>query len=761
MASPLSFRSRPARSGASGSSRTPSDSAPAEKSRHLLFFRPSELYVVLAATLVLSSARVFYGYLHAQTEHVALWFSPQIFAELAAGTRRSLWSAPLDDVFIHFDFARSAARGFPFQWSEGNGYSSGGTSLLYPLVLALGYVAGYRDLRLMLFAAIVAAVSVFATLLFARRLFSRLPPALSLFLPPLFLSIGGLDWSLYSGMEVALFLASWSLCLVFWDDFLGLVEMQKSTRASALLLSLSLMVMVATRPEAAPLAALFGLSAAWPLAREGKRRSAFECILMLGLPSAIVVIAQYLVNKALTGDGTAAGGLSKLELHHPYMTSTQVWESWLSFVRYQFERLSLHHLSGTPGVGFLFWPLAMVGLIFPATRRYAALLWASMVVWTCLVALNGQVRWQNERYAMPTLAWLLMATALGVAGTVDWALRRKSPARAFVGLSTTLLAVGLVVQQAPRFRDQVWFFGRASRNILEQHIRTGEYLAGAMAPRPRRVLVSDAGAIPYASDLPALDLIGLGGYAGLPMARATRLGVGAAVELIEHLPRSSLPDVLALYPSWWGDFALWFGRPLASFPVRGNVICGGLNMQVYAPDWSPLELSGAPFSARPGESAIDALDVADLISEKAHSFRLSHKSVGFVDMKLLADPRDQHRGLFDAGRLLTGDIRLFFSLEGFREGRPAALLVRVAPAQDIELQLEVLGKSPATLLEKVKAADSWQEIRIPLPPLEGSASFSVSVPRGAAQIYHIFAVEPNEPSPGPSGSPSLRVRQAP
>jgi hypothetical protein len=59
------------------------------------------------------------------------------------------WSAPLDDVFIHFDFARSAARGYPFQWSEGNGYSSGGTSLLYPLVLALGYRIGYDGQQLM------------------------------------------------------------------------------------------------------------------------------------------------------------------------------------------------------------------------------------------------------------------------------------------------------------------------------------------------------------------------------------------------------------------------------------------------------------------------------------------------------------------------------------------------------------------------------------------------------------------------------------
>jgi hypothetical protein len=48
------------------------------------------------------------------------------------------WSAPLDDVFIHFDYARATARGYPFQWSEGNGFSSGNTSLSYPFALPSG-----------------------------------------------------------------------------------------------------------------------------------------------------------------------------------------------------------------------------------------------------------------------------------------------------------------------------------------------------------------------------------------------------------------------------------------------------------------------------------------------------------------------------------------------------------------------------------------------------------------------------------------------
>ncbi len=84
-------------------------------------------------------------------------------------------SAPLDDVFIHFDYARATALGHPFEWTVGNGYSSGNTSLTYPFVLAFGWLVGFTGRSLMKWAAILAAVSVFGALLAARRLFIEGP----------------------------------------------------------------------------------------------------------------------------------------------------------------------------------------------------------------------------------------------------------------------------------------------------------------------------------------------------------------------------------------------------------------------------------------------------------------------------------------------------------------------------------------------------------------------------------------------------------
>src|SRR5436190_3118793 len=141
------------------------------------------LYGLWAAVLTLLCACRFYSSMRLQTTYADLFRDPPAF-EMAARGALGPWSAPLDDVFIHFDFARQAARGHPFEWSPGAGYSSGGTSLLYPFVLVPGFWLRLGGLNLMLWAAVVACISVFGSMLALRRLFGELPRAASYLLPP-------------------------------------------------------------------------------------------------------------------------------------------------------------------------------------------------------------------------------------------------------------------------------------------------------------------------------------------------------------------------------------------------------------------------------------------------------------------------------------------------------------------------------------------------------------------------------------------------
>ena len=706
--------------------------------------RSGQIYLLLSAVVILLNARLFYDSLRMQTEHVLLWTQ----AEAHFRTLQDAWSAPLDDVFIHFDFARATAAGYPFQWIPENGYSSGGTSLLYPFVLALGYWLGFSGLSLMKWAALVACVSVFSYLQSSRTFFRNLPPWSALLCPIIALSVGALNWTLFSGMEVALFLAIWAYCAYLWDQRLS--ELSLAPKSSLLpkhqfrkdaYLGLACAFLVMGRPEAAPLVAIFGIWISLAQWRASSLSRAVVSLVSIGAPGALILIAHMLTNHVLTGDSAAAGALAKLEIHHPYMDATAVWDSWLFFIRYQFMRLSAYHFSSVSGLGFLLWPLALLSLVFKKTRRFGILLWLSMLTWTALVALNGQVRWQNERYAMPTVAWLLLAVSLGLGAGLDFAYQQKSVfKRSVFALTLAGAFSAFLFGQSTRFNEQVWFFGRASRNILEQHVRAGLFL-GSQNPRPHRLLLSDAGALPYVSGLPAFDLIGLGGYGGLPISKASRQGVGGALELLEYLPESQRPDLMATYPGWWGNLVLWFGRPLRDFTVRGNVICGGSSKVIYGLNWAPLENSGTPFALKVRERLVDTLDLADLISEKAHQFKLNAGTYGYLNMRILDDPRNTARGLWDAGRMLHTHNGFQAKLDNF-QGKPSYLLLRTVVANPATFSIKVQGSAEIRVTTEPK--DAWQEIRIPLPPLTGSVELELKVESGSLQLHHLFVVEAQE-----------------
>jgi hypothetical protein len=669
------------------------------------------LYLAFAGACTLFVACRFYASLKLQTLYAYAWARPDLYQFFARERVLGTWSAPLDDVFIHFDFARETARGHPFQWSEGAGYSSGGTSLLYPFVLALGFALGFRKLELMAWAAIVACVSVFALLLATRRLCVGLPRAVSYLFPPGVLCVGALDWSLFSGMEVALFLALWGGALIAWDDLCKAArEPTRSLSEPTAILGAWGAALVATRPEGAAALIVLAVSAIW-LARSRGRLHTLKLLAIAGAPALLVLLAHALANRALTGESTAAGALVKLEMNHPFMTPKAVWEAWVFHLKYQILRVTQYHFADVPAYGWIAWALAAAALFCRETRRVALVLWASLFSWMMIVALNGQVRWQNERYTMPAVAWLLMASCLGL-GTL---LARGARSRFHAALSTlALVATGFFVfHQMPRFREQIWFFGRASRNILDQHLTAGALIRQDPALQSKRVLVGDAGAIPYASDVPALDVIGLGGYHGLPFARATRTNIAAAIELIERIPAAERPDLLAIYPGWWSDFPLWFGTRVAEVPVRGNVICGGASKVLYRPRWEPLDHSGVPFSLQPGERILDSVDQADLVSEREHGYTLSEKNIGFVFMKLLENPSRPREDLWDAARIVPPGVSESFHLSHLQPEKPLTLVLRNAPTAVSEFDVAVSGKVAGHV--RLTPSDGWVETRVSLP----------------------------------------------
>ena len=115
-------------------------------------------------------------------------------------------AAPLDDTFIHLQYARQIAAGHPFQYNTGDMPSSGDSSFIYPFLLAPAFLFGLNGTRVLLFAFglgfVAHLVAVILLYKLALLLFSRRVALLS----PFFLLLDGRsNWHFLTGMETGVY----------------------------------------------------------------------------------------------------------------------------------------------------------------------------------------------------------------------------------------------------------------------------------------------------------------------------------------------------------------------------------------------------------------------------------------------------------------------------------------------------------------------------------------------------------------------------
>ncbi len=624
------------------------------------------------------------------------------------------WPAPLDDVFIHYDFARATAAGHPFEWIAGQGFSSGETSPLYPFVLAAGYLVGFRGLWLGAWAALVALASLVTLMRAVRALVAPGPAWVGWLGSALVLAVGTLDWAWFSGMEVALF-----------GGLLGraLLAARRAREAPAWTRARAQWVfgawgaaLVLTRPEAVVLVAAFGVI----VARRAGSRSGAAALARAALPGALATAAVLALNKWKTGDAMSAGAVLKLLSRNPYLSDVdRARELALNLASFHLRVIETELAAWPP-----LWPLlpllGAAGLASRRTRGMSLACLSSAALWTLLVSWNGAARYQNFRYYAPALALLVVAAALGLAAIAE--VRRARPLAAAAGAVAVLLA-------APKVRAQADHFRRASTNVHAQQVEVGRRLARD-APAGAIVLVGDAGAIPYVSGRSAIDALGLGGFHAVPFARAATHGEASTVELVQRLPAADRPTLLALYPNWFGAITSRFGREVGRVTIEDNVICGGPTKVIYAADWRPLDAPDLP-----PDGVVDELDTADVVSEEAHAYASPAPDGGWTVL-------DVRAGVFDGGRILpAGRAERFIALRG---ARPATLFVRVEdPRSRLTVEIARAGLASRTARAEgeasVAAPGGWPLLRF---ALEGGvdAGDTVTLRADGAEVreFHVW-----------------------
>ena len=147
-----------------------------------------------------------------------------VLASFALYLSLSLWAGkgepllPLDDVYIHFQYARQLAFGQPNVYNPGQPPSSGATSFIYPVFLAIGYLLGFQEMWLGLWALLLGAFAQMLVLVAILRWamswsLSSAWTALLLLLDRLGVS-GTVLWTAFTGfaaVAAVAFFAAWSV----------------------------------------------------------------------------------------------------------------------------------------------------------------------------------------------------------------------------------------------------------------------------------------------------------------------------------------------------------------------------------------------------------------------------------------------------------------------------------------------------------------------------------------------------------------------
>ncbi len=520
-------------------------------------------------------------------------------------------AVPLDDAYIHFQYARSFANLHPLVYSPGAAPAAGATSLLWPLLLAPFYLLGLHGASIIYAAWLLGWVSLgllsWDTWQLARGLASR---ASAFAAGAMVLAFGGYAWCAASGMEVVPF--AWLLVRTARRSAEWLeAGASRDAPAPSSALRAELIVLAIATPLMRPEGAIATLLAAVALARFP--RSGSRAWALLPLVGPLLVPALDLM---LAGQATSTTAMVKWLPLSPYHHGAELWRAIGRNVELFFTTLldgeawSASVLpTGGRIVGWLVLPaIAYAGVERRRGWRAACVLAVAAGIF--IPATYDSFLWNRLRYLWPFAAgWFVgLATLADIAGDVLAKLRLPD-ARA-------VLAGAFVGALAGHLHFAIEDVAVSADAISKQQGQLGHWAHDAL-PADARIGVNDTGAIAYFSDRRVFDICGLT-TAG--ESRYWVAGVGSRFEHYERLGRSRLPTHFIVYPNWFAIPAL-LGHQLTERTVMNATILGGTTMVAAVADYSALGTGDAPVVAAPAGKRVDVLDVADLESERDRRVR--------------------------------------------------------------------------------------------------------------------------------------------
>ncbi len=511
---------------------------------------------------------------------------------------------PLDDSWIHAQFARNVASGDGFSFNPGVP-EPGSTAPLWTLVSAVGYkVTGNSVLAGKLIGVFFLAFSVYLTYALVRTIADDAREAL--FAAVVVASVPRLIWASLSGMEVTL-AVTLSLGGILAHVLWGSID-DRRQYVSTVLLGLATLA----RPECAVFfvatsvdRVLRGTFIRWRdlAAREWLVPAAVHVVLFVAVLAPFMLFSKrfgigFLPNtayaKALlwrSGLIAAAALGDAKELVRSF--TVRPFDYYVSFLREGLNNNPLLFMFA--GVGFL--RMVFHEPYAEGTRHRTFVIPLAVILFPLAMGIFvpfGDASYQEGRYAAPVAPLLLILGTVGIYGAARYAVRifadAKSlgePARVVMVRSLLWLFMFLALSAQAR---NIWYggrlYGREVANIEEMQVTLGKWI-GANLPEDVVVATNDVGAIAYFSGREILDTVGLISPAVLSYMREEPLRDRAVMNFL----RDERPDYAVLFPTWYPEMVKQRAifEPLHRAVLEDNVISGGDELVVYRLRWDRLE----------------------------------------------------------------------------------------------------------------------------------------------------------------------------
>lgn len=495
---------------------------------------------------------------------------------------------PLDDSWIHLQFARNLAEGRGLSYNPGE-MVTGSTAPLWTALLALliplpGSVIAWTKLLGIVF----HAAAVAATWRLARELgLGRGLAGLAAFLTT---TTSWMVWSAVSGMEIPLF-----VFLSIWGIVLHLRERDEPGRAP---LSMAVLAVASlARPEGLLLLVLALVDRLLLFDRDGKdgplvwRRPALRPLL-IGAGLAVLALAGPLLFYRWAGGsflpttfGAKGGGLRRIvpDLSYVYTVLGVYFRSQ--------PFLSL--LAGGGIVALL----ARLG-----TRRDRGLLPALWVVALPLaysIMAPGPTKLMGNfgRYYFPMLPIVIVLGLLGLEPAAR-ALGPRERTAEKSGLRVplgALLAAVILATALSGFAQGTVRYARNVANVEDSDVRIARWLGARVHP-DALLAVNDIGAIKFLLPNPVVDLAGIAN----PEIRSEVSEIMATMNLpwqaamAEAIARRK-PEYVVVFPRWLpGLESDPRFQPVHVLEIPDNVTMGGNEIVVYATPWTRYALRPVP-----------------------------------------------------------------------------------------------------------------------------------------------------------------------